>query len=701
MIRGTILVVDGHLASLSMLRDTLLHEGLQVLPADSTEKALAALDTTQPDLILMALETGSRDGLEALRQLKSRPAGQDIPVLFLCAATDAGSKAQAFDLGAVDCVNQPFERHELLARIRAHLELSRLRAELKRHSEEQLLQSERMLLAAIVESSGDAIIARDLGGAVTSWNKAAHRIFGYASDDMIGRSIAALIPPERHEEAAMIPDRVRDGKLICDFETERLRKDGTRITVSLTASPIRDISGQTIGVSSIVRDITAQRQTEQALRESEQLWKFALEGSGEGVWDWDVETGEASYSRRWKEMLGYSENDIGNHVQAWEQLVHPDDLAGALTAIQAYQNGTIPDYIVEHRLKCRDGRWRWILSRGMIVSRTADGKPQRMIGTHADITERKEAELQINFMAYHDRLTGLPNRSLFFDRLSHAISHARRNNNKVALLFADLDGFKPVNDLLGHDAGDIVLKVVAARLLACVRAIDTVARIGGDEFVVILGELETAGEAAQVASKLVEAIAPAITLPGGQTCRVGLSIDISIYPNHGTEMDTLLAAADAAMYQSKTGGKGQYTVFSNTSDIPMVRDNWTYFDDTHKVGVAQIDEQHHQLATMINELNRAIRDRDSDARIKHLFLELTDFTIYHFATEHELMERYHYPGQASHDAIHGRLMADTLHFRSRLNKGGDLFVLQSLKDWLMQHIEAEDKTLGEFLKGKI
>jgi len=696
---GSILLVTANRPSLTMLLNTLVQDGLRVVPAASGELALASIETTRPDLILLDLEIPGMQGLDVIRRLQSDPDKQSIPVIFLSAAQDTDLKAQAFTLGAVDCVSTPFERHEVLARVHAHLELSGLRRELRSQAEKQLPQ--HMLLAAIVESSGDAIVARDLGGAVTSWNKAAHRIFGYASDDMIGHSIAALIPPERHEEAAMIPNRVRGGKLICDFETERLRKDGTRITVSLTASPIRDSSGQTIGVSSIVRDITAQRQTEQALRESEQLWKFALEGSGEGVWDWDVETGEASYSRRWKEMLGYTENDIGNHVQAWEQLVHPDDLTGALTAIQAYQGGTIPDYVIEHRLRCKNGNWRWILSRGMIVSRTPDGKPKRMIGTHADITERKEAELQINFLAYHDRLTGLPNRSLFFDRLSQAISQARRNSKKVALLFADLDGFKPVNDLYGHDAGDIVLKLVSARLLACVRAVDTVSRIGGDEFVVILGDLDNSSEASLVAAKLVKAITSVISLPGGQTCSVGLSIGISIYPDHGTEMDTLLAAADAAMYQSKTRGKGQYTVFDNASSMHAVRDDWAHFDDTHKVAVTQIDEQHHQLAALINQLNKAIRDRDSEARIKQLFQELTDFTIYHFATEHELMERYHYPGQASHDAVHGRLMADTLHFRSRLNKGGDLFVLQSLKDWLMQHIEAEDRALGEFLRDKI
>ncbi len=557
------------------------------------------------------------------------------------------------------------------------------------------------LLAAIVESSGDAIISRDLQGIVASWNPAAERIFGYTAAEMMGHSIDILIPPERHVDVALIPDRIRQGQPICDFETVRLRKDGTRILVSLTVSPIRDAAGEIVAVSSIVRDITVQRRTEQALHESEERWKFALEGSGEGVWDWNIQTGEANFSPRWKQMLGYADHELANTLHTWEQLVCSEDLPQAQATIQAYLAGDTPGFATEFRMRSKAGLWLWILSRGMIVSRTPEGKPLRMIGTHADITERKEAELQTRFMAYHDRLTGLPNRTLFFDRLSHAISHARRNRKKVALLFGDLDGFKHVNDQHGHDAGDIVLKHVAARLVSCVRAVDTVARVGGDEFVVILGGLEHMAEATAVASKLIASVVQPIELTDAASVRVGLSIGVSLYPNHGTEMDTLLAAADAAMYQSKAAGKGQLRVFDNSASGAVASDDWAGLDDAHFIGIAVIDQQHRRLATLINQLNLAVRDKADEAIVQELFQELAAYTAEHFATEHELMERYHYPGQAPHDAIHGRLLADTLHFRSRLNKGGDLFVLQSLKDWLMHHIQTEDRALGEFLKTRM
>ena len=557
------------------------------------------------------------------------------------------------------------------------------------------------LLAAIVESSGDAIISRDLQGIVASWNPAAERIFGYSAQEMIGHSINVLIPPERHVDVALIPDHIRQGQPICDFETVRLRKDGTRILVSLTVSPIRDAAGEIVAVSSIARDITAQRRTEQALRESEERWKFALEGSGEGVWDWNIQTGEANFSPRWKQMLGYTDQELANELRTWEQLVHAEDLPVAQAAIQAYLSGDTTGYATEFRMRGKDGLWRWILARGKIVSHTPEGQPLRMIGTHADITERKEAELQARFMAYHDRLTGLPNRTLFFDRLSNAISQARRNREKVALLFGDLDGFKAVNDQHGHDAGDVVLQHTASRLVACVRAVDTVARVGGDEFVVILGGIEHIAEATAVADKLIASVVQPVVLSDALAVQVGLSVGVSLYPDHGTEMDTLLAAADAAMYQAKAAGKGQHWVYTGSDAEVLDVADWAGLDEAHAVGVAIIDKQHQRLAALINQLNRAVRDKASEAAVQAKFQELAAYTAKHFATEHELMERFHYPSMAPHDAIHRRLLADTQHFRSRLNKGGDLFVLQSLKDWLAHHIQTEDRALGEFLKTRM
>ena len=166
------------------------------------------------------------------------------------------------------------------------------------------------------------------------------------------------------------------------------------------------------------------------MRKSEERWRFALEGAGDGVWDWDVPTNEVQFSKRWKEMLGYAEDEIGTGFDEFEKLVHPEDLPHVRVGVQAYFDGKTPALIFEFRMLCKDSSWKWILSRGMVVSRDADGRPLRVIGTHTDITARKLAEATILRQANFDPLTQLPNRALFHDRLEQAIKAAHRRDRK-------------------------------------------------------------------------------------------------------------------------------------------------------------------------------------------------------------------------------------------------------------------------------
>lgn len=321
----------------------------------------------------------------------------------------------------------------------------------------------------------------------------------------------------------------------------------------------------------------------------------------------------------------------------------------------------------------------------------------RVLVSFNDITERKQSESRVNFLAYHDRLTGLPNRALFFDRLSQAMSQARRSHKHVALLFLDLDGFKPVNDMYGHEAGDAVLKMTAQRLLACVRAVDTVARLGGDEFAIIVGELENPAEIERVAEQILQAFAQNMTLTDGQECTVGVSMGISVYPDNGDEMDSLLAAADAAMYDSKRKGKNTYSYFGGEPLAVGDAEAWIVFDKAHHVGVVEIDEQHRELVRLVNRLNGAIKNKEGDAVTLELYDELLAFTAFHFATEHRLMDQYGYPEVAQHDQEHTHLVDEAVHFKSRLTQGGDLLALQSIKDWLLNHIHYSDMPLAKYL----
>lgn len=335
--------------------------------------------------------------------------------------------------------------------------------------------------------------------------------------------------------------------------------------------------------------------------------------------------------------------------------------------------------------------------------RDARGRITNYVGLFSDITEAKEHEDKLTHMAHYDALTGLPTRALFFDRLSKELANARRNNKRVALLFMDLDGFKPVNDEYGHQAGDEVLKIVARRWAGCVRESDTLARMGGDEFALILGNLDAAHEAEVVALKLIDTLAQVVQIAPGQGCRIGTSIGISIYPGNATEMDSLLAAADDAMYESKAGGKNSYT-FTKVLAIPDNENaEWITFTNEHLVGVGVMDDQHRQLVRKVNRINQAICANQDKAAINQLFDDLIDYTLFHFKTEHQLMAQYGYPDIKTHDNEHNHLVKEVAHFQANIHhdiQGSEYVALQSIKDWLVGHILHSDKVLGEYLAAK-
>jgi diguanylate cyclase (GGDEF)-like protein/PAS domain S-box-containing protein len=298
----------------------------------------------------------------------------------------------------------------------------------------------------------------------------------------------------------------------------------------------------------------------QQLHASEERWKFALEGAGDGVWDWDVKADDVVFSPRYREMYGFSDEDVSLKSKQWQERIHPDDRERVRIDVQAYLNGETNQYVNEHRVICKDGSIKWALSRGMIVHRDDEDKPLRMIGTHADITERKNIEQKIQQMAHYDALTELPNRVLINDRLKQALAQAKRENKFLALMFLDLDKFKPVNDTLGHDVGDALLKQVAKRLQLSIRASDTVARIGGDEFVVLLPTVEVTHDAVLVAEKILETLNQPFEI-AGHKLNISSSIGIALYPQHATDEHGLLVHADTAMYYSKKAGRNNVQLY--------------------------------------------------------------------------------------------------------------------------------------------
>jgi diguanylate cyclase (GGDEF)-like protein/PAS domain S-box-containing protein len=313
-------------------------------------------------------------------------------------------------------------------------------------------------------------------------------------------------------------------------------------------------------VGEIFSNALERKRHEEALHFSEERFKLAALGANDGLWDWDLRSGRIHFSARWKALLGYAEDEISNSPEEWISRIHPDERAGFIVDLDEHTNRTASHFEFEHRMLHRDGKYRWMLSRGIGV-RDEAGKVTRMAGSQTDITNRKEAESKLVHDAFHDSLTGLPNRVLFLDRLSRTLKRAqRRKNATFAVLFMDLDRFKVVNDGLGHGTGDKLLIEIAARLEKCVRPSDTIGRMGGDEFTVLLEDLDGDMDATRVAERIQDAIRQPFNL-GGHDIFTSASIGIAYYDSVYMEPEEMLRDADTAMYRAKSLGKTRYAIF--------------------------------------------------------------------------------------------------------------------------------------------
>ena len=304
------------------------------------------------------------------------------------------------------------------------------------------------------------------------------------------------------------------------------------------------------------------RQTAQ-LRESTQRHELAALGSGDGMFAWDLERERMSYSESFAALLGYTKDELGDTPDQWFARVHPDDLPALRAAIDlhlsAHESEPAP-LANEHRVRRKDGSWRWVFARGMAAFAPGGGA-LRMAGWLTDIQDQKRSQDQLRHHAFHDALTGLPNRALFMDRLTHALVRARHNqNHRFAIVLLDLDRFKLVNDTLGHVAGDELLVSVGQRLESCLRPGDTVARMGGDEFMLLLEDVGGLEDARSVAERIQRALAVPLPLAGHDVV-ASASIGIAVGDGSITEPHELLRDADTAMYEAKANGSGQLVSF--------------------------------------------------------------------------------------------------------------------------------------------
>jgi diguanylate cyclase (GGDEF)-like protein/PAS domain S-box-containing protein len=573
----------------------------------------------------------------------------------------------------VEIVGHNLEFHGIEAELIAARDVT------ERKKTEEMVQR----LASIVEFSEDAIIGKNLDGVITSWNRAAEKMYGYTSTEVIGRELSFLLPSERQAEMRVIMERIRSGQSIACLETKRLTGTGSILDVSLSISPLKDSTGRVIGASAIARDITLRKRSEEQLK----LQSAALEAAANAIVITDFRGTIQWVNQAFTTMTGYSTEEVlgknprllksGKQSQSfyadlWSTVSSGKVWHGEL--INTRKDGTT--YIEEQTItplaqNVGEANWThfiaikqditerkraekelwltqlsvehasenifWTNSQGHFVyvnkaacdslgysrqellslsvpdlnprfrkeedwsafweelkrrgSITFEGQntskqgrifPAEVTANYfefdgqeysfafvRDITDRKLAEDRVQYLAFYDDLTGLPNRTLLQDRLAKALADARRQKYRIALLFLDLDRFKDINDSLGHPVGDLLLQAVAKRLKTWGREQDTVARLGGDEFLIMLTHVKDTPDAAVAAERLMDAMTAEFVVQG-HSLHVSCSVGISIFPDHGADGETLIKDADAAMYSAKENGRNNFRFFTEEMNTQVI-----------------------------------------------------------------------------------------------------------------------------------
>jgi diguanylate cyclase (GGDEF)-like protein/hemerythrin-like metal-binding protein/PAS domain S-box-containing protein len=314
-----------------------------------------------------------------------------------------------------------------------------------------------------------------------------------------------------------------------------------------------------------------------------------------------------------------------------------------------------------------------------------------------DVSKHRKAERRLTSLAFTDMLTGLPNRACIMDRLGNALIDARCAGGSLALFMADMDGLKRANDTYGHQAGDVVLQTAARRFASCIREADTLARLGGDEFCVLLSVIGSADDAEAIGVRLVEAIRQPVAFDDHEI-HVGVSVGIAVFPAHGATGDDLFAAADAALYEAKRGGKGRVVMASKPAPRGMASLPLITWAAVHNVGIEMMDRQHRQLTVHVNRLAAALRSGDDPDEVFAALSETLSYAVHHFDSEEKLMDTYSYAGARNHTEEHRHLLDDLRTFAIGRDTRSLSLTTRFLQEWLLRHIDGEDRAMADALK---
>lgn len=448
----------------------------------------------------------------------------------------------------------------------------------RKHVEAVLQESERRFRSLMESIPSVAVQGYTKDGTVTFWNLASERLYGYSASEALGKNLLDLIIPDDMQEDAVAAREqlVKSGEPIAASELLLKRKDGSRVPV-FSSHAVVNLIGRSPEYFRLDIDLTDRNEAKMALREQEGFFHLIADNISDFISVLDVEGRRLYNSPSYKNFYG-NLSDLRDTDSFAD--VHPDDQEGVKKVFRATVE-TGQGQAFEYRLVRRDGSVRDMESRGNAI-RDREGRVVRVVVVSNDVTERKRMEREIRLMAYHDMLTKLPNRRLFNDRLNQTMAASMRSGCHGAVMFLDLDNFKPLNDEHGHTVGDLLLVEVAERIKRCVREMDTVARFGGDEFVVMISELnadhaESIAQATIIAEKIRIILSEPYLLtvkPEGKpqvaiTHRCTASIGVALFINHEASQGEILRRADSAMYLAKVAGRNRIRFDGQEVERPL------------------------------------------------------------------------------------------------------------------------------------
>ncbi len=423
-------------------------------------------------------------------------------------------------------------------------------------AENALRQSEERY-RLLVERMREGLAQADNDGVLDFVNDRFCEMVGYTREELVGMQGDLLLAYPEDITLMREKTRLRMRHVTDQYEVRVRRKDGTIIWLEIGGAPVVDAAGNVIGSIGVHNEVTERRLAEEALRESEARYRLMAENSTDMI-SRTSSRGILLYaSDASRRLLGYEPSELVGR-SFFDFVFDADREEVRHLSSLIHESGPTT---FAYRVEKKDGSLVWFETTSRSIHDITTGKLREVVGVSRDVTQRKKVEEQIEYQAYHDALTGLPNRRLFRDRLTVALAHARRMKHPLAVMFLDLDRFKVVNDTLGHSTGDELLKAVGMRLQTSLREEDSIARMGGDEFTILLADLKTPDDAAKIAQKVLDTVAQPLRIDDTELF-VTTSIGIALFPSDGDSAEALLANSDRAMYRAKDAGRNSYQLFT-------------------------------------------------------------------------------------------------------------------------------------------